>query len=335
MTSGPVAEWWLDRSSAVPLYVQLRTLIHEQISNGRLRERTQLPGVMELAAALEVNFETVRKAYKELEQEGLLQMMRGRGTFVADGAGSRIPAERRLELIERSRTMVSEFIDLGLEEADIRAILDVAIKQECSQGLIIATECNQPEVDQVADALRRHIGMPVKGVLLPALRAEVMEARKRRNLAGVVTTGFHINEVRERLQGLSIPVDSVVTSMSPETRRAIEAFPKNGRFGFFCRDAESIPFYQSVLAAELGVETSIRGAIIGDPEGMTRLLADLDVALTSPTVFQKVKEVAPEGVAVFNVLDRIDPMSLRALRERFTPGKSADAFASKTGRHDF
>jgi len=68
---------------------------------------------------------------------------------------------------------------------------------------------------------------------------------------------------------------------------------------------------------------------------MTRLLADLDVALTSPTVFQKVKEVAPEGVAVFNVLDRIDPMSLRALRERFTPGKSADAFASKTGRHDF
>ena len=333
MTSGPVAEWWLDRNSAVPLYVQLRTLIHEHIATGRLPEKAQLPGVMELSAALEVNFETVRKAYKELEQEGLLQMMRGRGTFVADGAGSRVPAERRVVLIERARALVAELLDEGIEEPDIRAILDVAIKQECSQGLIIATECNQPEVDQVANALRQHIGMPVKGVLLPALRAEVAEAKKRRSLAGVVTTGFHINEVRERLQGMSVPVDFVVTSMSPETRRSIEAFPKNGRFGFFCRDAESIPFYQSVLAAELGVETSIRGAIVGDPEGMSRLLADLDVALTSPTVFDKVREVAPANVAVFNVLDRIDPMSLRALRERFSGFRSSEVFASKT-RHD-
>ena len=65
----------------MPLYLQLKDLIKYFISTGAIHDGDQLPGVVQLAKDLKINFETVRKAYKELEKEKLLAMSPGRGTF--------------------------------------------------------------------------------------------------------------------------------------------------------------------------------------------------------------------------------------------------------------
>src|SRR5512135_458901 len=74
-------KWFIDKDNKVPLYLQLTDLIKYYISTGEIKDKDQLPGVNVLARELRINFETVRKAYKELEKEGLLVTRRAKGTY--------------------------------------------------------------------------------------------------------------------------------------------------------------------------------------------------------------------------------------------------------------
>ena len=74
----------VDATSGVPLGVQIASQIRLAMAAGRLRAGEQLPPARDLAAKLGVNFHTVRAAYGDLATEGLLEVGRGRGTFVAE-----------------------------------------------------------------------------------------------------------------------------------------------------------------------------------------------------------------------------------------------------------
>src|SRR5512142_3106995 len=71
----------------VPIYVQLMEQVKHAIETGALRPGEQLPGIRPLAEELVINPNTVAKAYRELEHEGVIDLRHGAGAFVADGAG--------------------------------------------------------------------------------------------------------------------------------------------------------------------------------------------------------------------------------------------------------
>lgn len=72
----------LDKNSAVPLYEQLRRTLLAAITSGRMAVGTKLPTEEELCAALEISRPVVRQAYNRLIEEGFVERMRGKGTFV-------------------------------------------------------------------------------------------------------------------------------------------------------------------------------------------------------------------------------------------------------------
>jgi len=59
--------WFVDKNSDIPLYVQLKGLIKHYVSTEAMQDNPRLPTVKALAKQLDINFETVRKAYKDLE----------------------------------------------------------------------------------------------------------------------------------------------------------------------------------------------------------------------------------------------------------------------------
>jgi GntR family transcriptional regulator len=71
------------QNKGVPLYVQLRDQIAAAIGRGALAPGTQLPTMRQVAVALKIDLNTVQRAYNELEREGLLRMVQGKGSFVA------------------------------------------------------------------------------------------------------------------------------------------------------------------------------------------------------------------------------------------------------------
>lgn len=86
----------IDPGSGIPLGVQIGSALRLAIVTQRVRPGEQLPSARDLAAELRVNFHTVRKAYQELEADGLLESRRGLGTFVAATARTAQAELRRL-----------------------------------------------------------------------------------------------------------------------------------------------------------------------------------------------------------------------------------------------
>jgi len=73
----------LDRHSSVPLYAQLRELIVERIQEGVYRQGSRIPSEMTLCEELDLSRPTVRQAIADLVSDGILEIQKGRGTFVA------------------------------------------------------------------------------------------------------------------------------------------------------------------------------------------------------------------------------------------------------------
>jgi GntR family transcriptional regulator len=75
-------------SSGVPIYLQLMEQVKHAIETGALRPGEQLPGIRPLSEELVINVNTVAKAYRELEHEGVIELRHGSGAFVMETARS-------------------------------------------------------------------------------------------------------------------------------------------------------------------------------------------------------------------------------------------------------
>jgi GntR family transcriptional regulator len=91
---GPAFRFTLDLHTGVPVYRQLIDQVRAGIASGTLAAGDQLPTVRQLAVDLEINPNTVMRAYRELELGGLLETHQGTGTFISD----KKPAERERQL---------------------------------------------------------------------------------------------------------------------------------------------------------------------------------------------------------------------------------------------
>ena len=104
----------IDPHSGEPLGLQIVRQVKLSIASGRLEPGQRLPAARELAEQLRVNFHTVRKAYGDLESEGVVVLRRGLGTFVADRVEALDPEELRRVV----RTSVQRLLE-DLAGADI------------------------------------------------------------------------------------------------------------------------------------------------------------------------------------------------------------------------
>ncbi len=110
-----------------PLYVQIMDEVRRGLVRGTLRPEDLLPSVRELASALRVNPRTVSQAYAELEREGVVEVRRGKGTFVASGVRperrqrpklAREVARRALADASRNGIVLDELLDVLREMGD-------------------------------------------------------------------------------------------------------------------------------------------------------------------------------------------------------------------------
>ena len=83
-------------SSGVPIYLQLMERVKHAVETGALRPGEQLPGIRPLAEELVINPNTVAKAYRELEHEGVIELRHGAGAFVAANVRGRKATTDRL-----------------------------------------------------------------------------------------------------------------------------------------------------------------------------------------------------------------------------------------------
>ena len=112
----------LNPASGVPLYLQIIEQVKHAIETGAMRAGEQLPSVRQMAEDLIINPNTVARAYRELEHEGIIELKHGSGAFIRE---SIVPRSR---LMQKAQSVVRSALDklesLDLTEDEIRRLIE-------------------------------------------------------------------------------------------------------------------------------------------------------------------------------------------------------------------
>ncbi|MFR1833323.1 MAG: GntR family transcriptional regulator [Lachnospiraceae bacterium] len=117
----------LDYKDRRPIYEQVTEKLASMMMLGVLEENSQLPSVRSMAVALSINPNTIQRAYAELERQGYIYSVKGKGSFVTDT--SKMRAFRQKEARKKVTEAASEAVRLGLSEQEILEAAKEGMKQ--------------------------------------------------------------------------------------------------------------------------------------------------------------------------------------------------------------
>ena len=306
----------IDPKDRSPIYLQLEDQIRYAISVGTLRPGEHLPSIRRLEVNLGVNRHTIRKAYLDLQREGLLDIRQGRNVCVTGrpfhprptGATDITDAATDLAslLIQRAE---SEGIDaLHLAERVARA----ACEHDARHPRFVFLECSPRQAAHFAKRAERRLERRVIGVDLHDLwrSSESIPASARFAL----TPHWHIAEAEELLEGSDIQTFAVSVAMTDSCIARLATLPGD-TIGLVVRDAKSAPGFRAVVQRATG-NRKIREFVLDEFEGGAPELVGLcSLVVTSPCA-DVVRSVAPASIKVEELV--FDPVQsdLDALRAR-------------------
>ncbi|MBQ6490966.1 MAG: GntR family transcriptional regulator [Atopobiaceae bacterium] len=120
----------ISNSSDKPIYEQIASQIREQVLVGDLAEGEQLPSIRSLATSLRISAITTKRAYQDLEAQGYIHTVPGKGCFVA-GDNLELLREERLRLVEASLSRaVSDARTAGVSADELREMLDLLLEED-------------------------------------------------------------------------------------------------------------------------------------------------------------------------------------------------------------
>jgi GntR family transcriptional regulator len=117
----------LNQSSGIPLYLQLMEQVKHAVETGALREGDQLPTIRKLAEEMVMNPNTVVRAYRELEHEGVVELKHGSGAFIreSDSGRGRLIHKAQVAI----QPTVERLLSLGLTEEELRRTFENELAQ--------------------------------------------------------------------------------------------------------------------------------------------------------------------------------------------------------------
>jgi GntR family transcriptional regulator len=220
--------------ASTPIYLQIKYQLAHLITSGRLPEGVRLPTVRSVAERLAVNPGTVAQAYRELQQQGLLEAAPGRGTFVAAMAPVDEDAGARRRLLEDVlRGALYRARGLGFGDDEVRQQLDLALASADARPVLFAA----PTLDiarKYATSLERRLGpaLAVHPVTDGAIAARAPHVATLLDGAYFVATfAGRVRAVAEALARLGRPhrVVGCATEVQPPTVAALRALDPAAR----------------------------------------------------------------------------------------------------------
>jgi len=310
----------VNKKSGVPLYIQVKKQIMDEIKKGTLKVGTKMPTERELSQRLKVSRNTVSAAYNDLEQEGALRSYQGKGTFVVEEAMSWKNQDIKNKIIK--------FVDLGLEEA-----LEIGMKPEEFLDIVnqrvnekkqimdkieaIYVECNTEQAKMFSKQLSKNSNMNVMSLTVSDL--EKMDKNTKDKIESsefIITTFNHVNEVTNLTAGLNKEILGVAITPNLEPIVKIARYPANTKFGFICMSEEFMFKIRGALENAGLSEIDIKYYNTTDDNEIKDVIEKSDVMIVSPGRYKDVKRVNTGNKETIEFLYSLDDGSVKALRSK-------------------
>ncbi len=120
----------LSNASPSPIYEQITRQIRTQILSGELSEGEALPSIRKLAQTLQISVITTKRAYDELEREGLIDTVGGKGTFVASPNAEFLREKRVRSVEEKLAQAIAEARGSAIPPAELKRMFTLLLEQD-------------------------------------------------------------------------------------------------------------------------------------------------------------------------------------------------------------
>ncbi len=117
-------------SSPIPIYEQIKNAMIDQIMSGELKEGAPLPSIRNLAVDIRISVMTIKKAYDELEKDGYIISVQGKGTFVAPQNMELAKEQAKKEIEEHILKAIEIRERFGIEKKEVYDILEFLMESE-------------------------------------------------------------------------------------------------------------------------------------------------------------------------------------------------------------
>lgn len=295
----------LSSSSATPVYQQIVEQIRYLIEAGQLETGERLPSARLLAENLRVNRNTVAKAYSRLRDMQLIASNGAAGTVVKAKAAPDLNAAQRDQVRELLAEPVRAAVELGLAPDEIGHIaVNLALQAGSDQLHPVFVECNEERATAFAEELTARLGVTVR----PSLIAELDEQAADCDV--LVTTFFHLAEVRRWVRGSGRHIETVAVVVSPhiQTLMRIATLPRAARVGVHYSTEHQAEQVRDWLVDAGSKHVSVI------PFQEAEIPAGLDV-LVVPAEHPELGDGAAEGTQVIEFGGVLDEGSVRMLGE--------------------
>ncbi|MBU5464441.1 GntR family transcriptional regulator [Anaerotignum sp. MSJ-24] len=112
-----------------PIYEQITSQMKNMILSGKLEEGSQLPSIRALAKDLRISVITTKRAYEELERDGFIITVAGKGSYVAENNSAVLKEEKMKQLEENVRRLIEEAYNSGISKKEVKEIFDICLEE--------------------------------------------------------------------------------------------------------------------------------------------------------------------------------------------------------------
>lgn len=227
--------WAIRKNDKTPYVEQLVNNIRWSIFTGEIRWTEKLPPIRNLAQDLGIGVNTVRSAYKRLEEQSLVVTKPHIGTVV------------QMETIDHQRirseivSTIKSALHYGVSVEDVRKIVETTLEEatrNCKKHVIFAYE--DPVIShRYAEQIAAEVGVLVQEVPVQKLRQTIEEYEHIENLDAIVTTYFSYATVRRECPDMKGIICGMTVEISKEVINALNLLQPGDRITVLCREDES------------------------------------------------------------------------------------------------
>jgi GntR family transcriptional regulator len=296
----------IERASDKAIHVQLVEQVRFLIATGRFRPGDVLPSTRKLARQLGISFHTVRKAYRELDEDGLLHAVAGRGYEVRHtGLGSR--AVRMEKASSVLHDTLQRLIGLGLDIGEIEYVFEeqISLLDTSGPGIKVTFAARSAEVAAMCAAqLTSHLQMVVEP-------ADFDTLHQHRDADFIVASFRDFPQLRDLAPAADII--GVATTLSSGTLDRASRLTQQETLGLLTRSRDAIPVLSASIRSECGFEGQIIAATSDTRrEEMLQIVRESDLVLYTRTARRRVKPLL-EGVRSDEIDVHINSETLRSV----------------------
>jgi len=261
----------------IPVYRQLVDRLRTAIKNGTLADGVQLPTVRELSQQLSLAQGTVKRAYDELRNEGLVQQVQGRGTFVSHQAVD--PESRKERAMAAIDAMLNQLEEMNFSMLETKIFLDLKLRdrEKIQENLKIAlVECNPEVLAQAAEQLRSLHAVDLYTYVLDEIRRYPYALAEEMDL--IITTVNHADEVG-KLVGAPKKMARVALQLQPRCVGQIVRLPEDGTVGILCGSLRYGELLRQTCLAYADQVRILEPKLLGSSDVCGNLLPAVDAVL--------------------------------------------------------